>query len=140
MWHGKLVTMERISLSQYVYLHTHLTSMTHLVLIQITAETTGWVGLGVSPNGAMTGADIIVAWVDSSGSGHIEDRYGTGNTLPPLDDSQDVQLISSSQTAGETTVTFTRLINTCDQQDNRIVVSCPSYPASITYIQPSVSL
>lgn len=27
------------------------------------AQTTGWVGMGISPNGAMTGADIVLGWV-----------------------------------------------------------------------------
>ena len=38
---------------------------------QITAETTGWVGLGISPNGGMTGADIIMAWVANDGTTNI---------------------------------------------------------------------
>lgn len=33
----------------------------------MTAETTGWLGLGFSPNGGMTKADIVVAWVDDRG-------------------------------------------------------------------------
>ena len=38
--------------------------------VQVEAITTGWVGIGLSPNGAMTGADIIVAWV-ADGTGYI---------------------------------------------------------------------
>ena len=30
---------------------------------QLHGRTTGWVGMGISPNGAMTGADIVVGWV-----------------------------------------------------------------------------
>ena len=36
--------------------------------------TTGWVGVGFSPNGAMTGADIAVGWVDSEGQGYVTVR------------------------------------------------------------------
>ena len=30
--------------------------------LQVSADTTGWIGIGFSPNGAMTDADMIVAW------------------------------------------------------------------------------
>ena len=34
---------------------------------QIRAHALGWVGLGFSPNGAMTGADIYLGWVKPDG-------------------------------------------------------------------------
>ena len=31
-------------------------------------KTTGWSGLGISPNGGMKGSDIAIGWVDGSGT------------------------------------------------------------------------
>jgi len=33
------------------------------IILTVTANTTGWLGLGFSPNGGMAGADIVTAWV-----------------------------------------------------------------------------
>ena len=33
---------------------------------QLHGHTTGWIGMGISPNGGMTGADIVVGWVKNS--------------------------------------------------------------------------
>ncbi len=35
-------------------------------------KTTGWIGLGISPGGGMTGADIGIAWVDNAGKVHFQ--------------------------------------------------------------------
>ena len=43
------------------------------IIFQVIAQTTGWIGLGFSSNGAMTGADIVVAWVEN-GQGYISVR------------------------------------------------------------------
>jgi len=34
-----------------------------LAFTQLHGNTNGWIGMGISPNGAMTGADIAVGWV-----------------------------------------------------------------------------
>lgn len=34
-----------------------------LLILQITAPGTGWVGIGFSPSGTMKGADIVFAWM-----------------------------------------------------------------------------
>lgn len=44
------------------------------ITLEFTVETLGWVGFGLSPNGAMAGADIITGWVDGDGVGHIQVR------------------------------------------------------------------
>ncbi len=38
------------------------------IYFEITAETTGYVGLGISPNGGMAGADILIAGVKLDGT------------------------------------------------------------------------
>ncbi|KAF6023516.1 hypothetical protein EB796_018164 [Bugula neritina] len=93
------------------------------IVFTISARTEGWVGLGFSPNGAMTGADLIVAWIDSESTSHIVDMHATGNQLPLVDSSQDVSLVSASEVNGVTSVTFKRKINTCDDEDAVIMTS-----------------
>jgi len=41
------------------------------IQFEIHCKTTGWVGFGLSPNGDMTGADIAMSWVDSSGKAFL---------------------------------------------------------------------
>ena len=31
-------------------------------------RTTGWAGLGISPNGGMVGSDIVIGWVNGDGT------------------------------------------------------------------------
>lgn len=49
-------------------------TLNFLPYLQITCETTGWVGLGLSPNGGMAGADLAVAWVSADGEAFLEVR------------------------------------------------------------------
>ena len=37
------------------------------IQFEVHCRTTGWVGLGISSNGGMKGADIAIGWYDSSG-------------------------------------------------------------------------
>ena len=34
-----------------------------VIQIKITAETTGWVGFGISPEGTMVNSDVVIGWV-----------------------------------------------------------------------------
>ena len=62
----------------------------------VSAETTGWVGFGISPNGQMPLSDIAFAWFDDSDSSiHLEDRHTEGRTTPIIDDQQDLELGSA---------------------------------------------
>ena len=45
-----------------------------ILIYQITCETTGWIGLGLSPNGGMTGADIAIGWITSDGKAYLQVR------------------------------------------------------------------
>ena len=46
-----------------------------LLDLQVSAPTTGYVGLGFSGNGAMRGSDIVVGWVDDDHRGHLRVRF-----------------------------------------------------------------
>lgn len=38
------------------------------ITFELHVKTTGWIALGISPAGGMTGADIAVGWVTSAGA------------------------------------------------------------------------
>jgi len=40
------------------------------IIFELSANTTGFVGFGISPQGGMTGADIFIAGVDSNGQSY----------------------------------------------------------------------
>ena len=81
------------------------------IKIGIEAETTGWLALGISPNGGMLNSDIMIGWVDGDGTVHLEDRYTDNNGKdngPVLDTQNDLELISGEQVGGITRIQFRR--------------------------------
>lgn len=48
--------------------------------------------------------------------------YAKANGAPVTDAVQDVTLVSASETGGVTTVTFKRKINTCDTDDDNVIM------------------
>jgi hypothetical protein len=101
------------------------------VVFNVEVETRGFVGFGISPSGNMDGADIFISGVDSiSGFNYAFDMHGIGNQAPIRDDHADWKLLEASENATHTSVKFSRLLNTCDNQDfaitedtNRIIWS-----------------
>ncbi|XP_064648507.1 DBH-like monooxygenase protein 1 [Lineus longissimus] len=94
-----------------------------VITFEVIVKTTGYVGLGWSDKGGMDEADIITAWVDDEGTGHIQDRHGTGKVKPAIDTKQDVTLLLAQETNGYTSVKFTRPLDTCDEEDRPITTS-----------------
>lgn len=45
------------------------------ITFMVEVETRGWIGFGISPNGAMTGSDLIIAWIDSNAVAHFHVHY-----------------------------------------------------------------
>jgi hypothetical protein len=93
------------------------------------AHTRGWIGLGISTDGSMTSdfkrSDIIVGWVNSTGHGYVKDYSVDVHSVPSLDPmhSQDVRLTASQKTAaGVTTIEFSRLLSTGQQDDRDFLV------------------
>ncbi|XP_042238957.1 uncharacterized protein LOC121877254 isoform X2 [Homarus americanus] len=84
------------------------------IIIEVQVATTGYVGLGFSPNGGMKGADIVLGWVDESGEVFLNDRYSNGYEPPSVDESQDVELLGGYQNDTHTVLRFSRSWNTCD--------------------------
>ncbi|XP_035704417.1 DBH-like monooxygenase protein 2 homolog isoform X2 [Folsomia candida] len=70
----------------------------------------------------MTGADIFIAGVGNDGQPYFSDRIGVGFTTPKIDDNQDWILLNSSETNGLTYLKFSRLLDTCDDEDYPITM------------------
>ncbi|XP_066292189.1 DBH-like monooxygenase protein 1 homolog [Branchiostoma lanceolatum] len=82
-------------------------------------QTTGWVGLGLSPNGGMPGSDIAIGWV-KDGTAYLTDRYAEAEAQPPVDESQDWELVSGYENGTHTVLRFNRKLMTCDDKDRVI--------------------
>ncbi|XP_067098393.1 DBH-like monooxygenase protein 2 homolog [Osmerus mordax] len=92
------------------------------ITFQLSVNTTGWVGFGLSPKGNMIGADIVIGGVGSNGT-YFKDRHGIGTFLPPVDEEQSYTLLSLTELDGQTSMTFSRSIQTCDKDDVPITAS-----------------
>eukprot|EP01087_Luapelamoeba_hula_P016255 TRINITY_DN4998_c0_g1_i1.p1 TRINITY_DN4998_c0_g1~~TRINITY_DN4998_c0_g1_i1.p1 ORF type:complete len:806 (+),score=48.88 TRINITY_DN4998_c0_g1_i1:147-2564(+) len=88
----------------------------------VKARTSGWVGLGISTTGEMSGSDIIWGQINSDGTPVVSDRWATGESQPGKDSEQNVIINAdeSSYTNGVTTLSYTRLLNTGDSKDTAI--------------------
>ena len=42
------------------------------IRIAVQVQTTGWIGFGFSPNGGMTGSDVVIGWVDKFGYAFLQ--------------------------------------------------------------------
>ncbi|CAG0903301.1 unnamed protein product [Darwinula stevensoni] len=77
------------------------------------APSTGWVGVGFSPNGGMIGADMVIGGI-RNGSPYFRDCHSVGNTLPDVDIQQDYELVRAMENGTHTWLHFSRKINTTD--------------------------
>jgi len=91
-----------------------------IISFRVTAQTTGFVGFGVSPNGGMAGADLVIGGVYPNGTHYFKDYHATSNSAPTEDAKQDWHLISFNENLTHTVLQFYRSFDTCDNDDNRI--------------------
>ncbi|XP_029318773.1 DBH-like monooxygenase protein 2 homolog isoform X2 [Cottoperca gobio] len=89
------------------------------ITFKLVVNTTGWVGFGFSPNGGMKGADMVIGGIGSSGS-YFTDRHAIGKFMPLMDELQSYILLSMIESEGQTTMTFQRSIQSCDDNDFHI--------------------
>lgn len=95
------------------------------ITFNVTAQTKGYVGFGISKNGTMQEkADVVIGGVTSSGKTYFTDRYSTGNQMPEIDASQDWTLNDAWESATHTFLSFSRKLDTCDPDD---------YPIGVKY-------
>jgi hypothetical protein len=97
----------------------------HLVLV---GKTLGWLGFGLSEHGAVSGSDFVIAWVDSDGKAHSQDRWAKDYKTTHLDDCQDWHAVHGIERHGFTTVHLRRKLKTADShQDREFVKSANQY-------------
>ena len=56
---------------RYTMFYSYDTELS-ILRIAVLVETTGWIGLGISPNGQMPGSDVVMGWVDRSGEAFLQ--------------------------------------------------------------------
>jgi hypothetical protein len=88
------------------------------ITFEIHCKTLGWVGLGVSPNGGMTDADIALGWV-SNGTPYLVDTHATGSSKPKVDTQQNLILLGGYEKDGYTVLKMKRDLETCDKEHDR---------------------
>lgn len=101
---------------------------------EISAPILGYIGWGISPNGGMPGADILLMWVDdATGTAHIQDRYADAFAEPKLDDDQSSILdFEGYQNATHTTFRFRRELD-AGCTDSKHDLSIPPSAAHIIF-------
>ncbi len=92
------------------------------VYFALSAETTGWVAIGIDPVTIMENADMIFGWVDDTGNTYTVDAYATGpyGPHPPdeeLGGTNDILESTGTEQNGITTIEFSRRIDTGDAYD-----------------------
>lgn len=88
--------------------------------IKLSAKTTGWVGIGFTPDGSMLGANIIIGAV-KKGKVRIQDHFGNRNRGHIPDKKQggtnDISNAEGSEENGITTISFTMPLDSGDKFD-----------------------
>ncbi|OQV17374.1 DBH-like monooxygenase protein 1 [Hypsibius exemplaris] len=97
------------------------TNETHIEL-QLIYPTTGWIALGLTPNGGMDQSDVLFGyWDDARGKIVVQDRFNNAKPDTPvdlqLDEEQDWTPISGSQNSSHTILRAVRSLRTCDFLD-----------------------
>ncbi|MFP4383398.1 MAG: DOMON domain-containing protein [Spirochaetia bacterium] len=93
------------------------------VFFTLSAETTGWVALGIDPERSMLGADFIIGYV-SDGEASVADHYGNSR-YSHQDDSEgggttDIADVSGSESGGTTTISFSIPLSPDDSRDKQL--------------------
>eukprot|EP00211_Chloroparvula_japonica_P006332 CAMPEP_0119125740 /NCGR_PEP_ID=MMETSP1310-20130426/4912_1 /TAXON_ID=464262 /ORGANISM="Genus nov. species nov., Strain RCC2339" /LENGTH=412 /DNA_ID=CAMNT_0007115841 /DNA_START=24 /DNA_END=1258 /DNA_ORIENTATION=- len=89
----------------------------------MTAQTTGWIAVGFSRTRKMAKTDMMIGSVDSSGA-TLGDFYAPLSDTPDFDAQQDGEVISSFESNGWTSISFFRLDNTEDQDEDEVISNC----------------
>jgi hypothetical protein len=93
--------------------------------IKLTAETTGWVGIGFNPSDEMKDANFVLGYV-KKGKARLTDEFGIGETKHSSDKklggSNEAVLVSGTEKSGVTTVEFTIPLHSGDKYDSEIKV------------------
>lgn len=99
--------------------------------VRFRAPTTGWLRIGFNTVAAQHQADMIVAWVDAAGQLHTQDRFAVDPPYIELDvdhgGTDDVVGVSGMESAGVTTVEFTRPLAAAHETDVAVTPGQPVF-------------
>ncbi|MCF8113142.1 MAG: DOMON domain-containing protein [Desulfotignum sp.] len=94
--------------------------------MQLSASTTGWVSIGIDPEDAMGGADIIIGAVKNDKvriEDHFADRKRGHSVDEKLGGNNHVMNPEGSEADGVTTISFTRSVDAAEKWDKPINTS-----------------
>lgn len=103
----------------------HWTVVGDTIYFAISAQTTGFVALGIEPTKRMLDADVILGWREATGDFELHDAWSTGERGPHPDDvdlggTYDLLEYSATEIGGVTTIEFSRALSTGDRYDHDI--------------------
>jgi len=88
------------------------------IVMGLVAKGHVWHAVGLSDNGAMTGADIAVCRKNEAGNVLVEDRHASGFVLPMMDVGQDLATLYTSQKDNVTSCLWSRpIVASCLVED-----------------------
>lgn len=70
--HSWIVDQEQPELYQ---MFSKLVDKDQFIQFELHCKTNGWLGFGLSPNGDMPGADIVIAWIDQNGKAQLRVNF-----------------------------------------------------------------
>jgi hypothetical protein len=108
-----------VDASQGVAVHWRLDRTAERIYLAVAARATGWVGFGISENGGMQGADILL--FEAARPDALIDSYNLETRWPLSDDCQDWTLTSSATDGGFLIFEANRAFDTGDGQDRAII-------------------
>nr|XP_015210154.1 PREDICTED: DBH-like monooxygenase protein 1 isoform X1 [Lepisosteus oculatus] len=92
------------------------------ITFEIEVETRGYIGFGLSPNGAMALSDIVIGGVEL-GKPYIQDYFVSTSRQLRKDDQQNYHLEYAMENNTHTVLAFSRDLHTCDRNDKPITES-----------------
>ncbi|MBN3307113.1 MOXD1 protein, partial [Amia calva] len=92
------------------------------ITFEIQVETNGYIGFGLSPNGAMALSDIVIGGVEK-GKPYLQDYFADTSRQVLRDDQQNYHLEYASENNTHTVLAFSRDLDTCDRNDKLITES-----------------
>ncbi|KAK9956423.1 hypothetical protein ABG768_014158 [Culter alburnus] len=92
------------------------------ITFEVEVETTGYIGFGLSPTGAMSSSDIVIGGV-LNGSPYLLDYFTDSNRKVHKDPLQSYKLLYGRENGTHTVLAFSRNLQTCDDNDKVITGS-----------------
>ncbi|KAJ3081408.1 hypothetical protein HK102_002360 [Quaeritorhiza haematococci] len=115
-------------LSPSYALHWSVSEQDGYITFGIEADATGWVGLGLSEQGGMFGADILAVEKGVQGKWVVNDYFSEKPGIPVRDEGQHHVLVEEPKVeGGKSVVVVRRPLETCDEKDRSIMKGLKNY-------------